>query len=113
MSGGTTTLYDDTYVGPRFTYGMSLRPLQYGAQPNDFIVFSLRDHPKYRHGTIQYPRELTDEECRAYELTLIGLVTAPRKAGGHWVSPSQPGDWWTDREAEDGYAPLDAYREGR
>ena len=27
-----------------------------------------------------------------------------------WVSPSQPGDWWTDAEAEDGRAPGDAYR---
>jgi hypothetical protein len=104
-----TTLYDDTYTGPRFTYALINRPLAYGAQPKDFIVFSLRDHPKYRHGTIQYPRELTDEECRAYELRLVGLVTAPRKKAGRWVSPSQPGDWWTGAEAENGYAPHDAY----
>ncbi len=35
--------------------------------------------------------------------------TAARARGVRWVSPSQPGDWWTDREVEDGKAPADAY----
>lgn len=103
-------LYDDTYTGPRFTYGLTYRPLVTGAVPQGWILFSDRPHERYRHGTVQYPRELTAEECAAYELTLVGLVVPPRRRSGRWVSPSQPGDWWTDAEAENGYAPGDAYR---
>lgn len=64
-------LFDEDYTGPRHTYGMRYRPLQIGAQPKDWIVGSLRDHPDYRHGTIQYPRPLTPDEIKSYELTLL------------------------------------------
>ena len=111
-------LYDDEYTGPRYRYGLTYRPLAYGAVPNGYIVFSLRPatadhtaHPeRYPHGLVDYPRELTAQETAAYQLTLVAFLPGRCSNRGHWISPSQPGDWWTDQEAEDGRAPGDAYR---
>jgi len=61
-------LFDEDYEGARFTYGMVYRPLQIGAQPKGWIIGSLRDHPDFRHGIIQYPRELSADEIKSYEL---------------------------------------------
>lgn len=60
------------YKGPRWTYGLRYRPMQIGAQPRDWIISS--DGPvteRYRFGTIQYPRQLTEEELRVYEMEEI------------------------------------------
>ena len=62
-------LFDEDYTGERYTYGLNYRPLQIGAQPKGWIIGSLREHPDYRHGTIQYPEPLTDQEIASYELT--------------------------------------------
>ena len=61
-------VFDEDYTGPRYTYGMIYRPLQIGAQPKGYIIGSLREHPDYRHGTIQYPRQLSEDEIKSYEL---------------------------------------------
>ena len=61
-------VFDADYTGPRFTYGMRNRPLQIGAQPKGFIIDSLRDSDKFKFGTIQYPRQLTDKEVYDFEL---------------------------------------------
>lgn len=65
-------IFSDAYTGQRWTYGLRYRPMMIGAQPKGFIIGSegpARD--EFRFGTIQYPRELTDVELVAYELTLI------------------------------------------
>lgn len=65
-------LWSKDYHGPRWTYGLRRRPMQIGAQPRDWILHS--DGPateRYRYGTIQYGRKLTDEELRVYEMEEI------------------------------------------
>ena len=66
--------FDDEYEGPRWRYGMTFRPLMIGAQPRDFIIQSDRKHPNFRHGTVDYPRLLTDKEIYDFELTLVETV---------------------------------------
>jgi hypothetical protein len=63
-----TLLFDDTYEGPRWTYGLSLRPFGYAQVPDGAIVFSLRTHPRYRYGTIQYPFPLDAAVARQADL---------------------------------------------
>jgi len=65
------TVFDSDYTGPRFTYGMKYRPLSIGAQPKGYIIDSYRDSDEFRHGKIQYPRQLTKEEVYDFELTPV------------------------------------------
>lgn len=65
-------VFSEDYTGPRWTYGLRNRPMGMGAQPKGFIIGS--DGPpagRARHGTIQYPRELTKDELYDFELELI------------------------------------------
>lgn len=71
------TLFDDTYEGPRFTYGCWYRPVGYAQVPAGWIVNSVRPHAGYPHGTVDYPRELTEAEVASYQLE--PLPTAPRE----------------------------------
>lgn len=67
-------IYSDEYTGPRWTYGLRNRPMQIGAQPAGYIIGS--DGPargRARHGTIQYPRQLTAEEIYNFELEEVTL----------------------------------------
>lgn len=64
----TKTEYDDTYTGPRWTYGLTYRPVRTGAVPAGWILFSNRPHADYPLGTVDYPRPLTAEEVKGYEL---------------------------------------------
>jgi hypothetical protein len=73
--------YDDEYAGARWTYGLTYRPLSSSNVPRDWILFSDRPHPDFRHGTVQYPRQLTSGEVAAFQLTLVVLdVAAPKGA---------------------------------
>ena len=63
--------YDDTYRGPRYTYGLRYRPLGYAQVPPGWIIRSDRPHPEYRHGTVDCPRPLTAQELRGYEPELV------------------------------------------
>lgn len=53
-------------------YGMRLRPAGPGAVPEG--RYTVTEHPAFRHGAIQYDRDLTDHEVKAFELTPIGTV---------------------------------------
>jgi hypothetical protein len=66
--------YDDTYTGPRWAYGLTYRPLSSSNVPRDWIVFSDRPHPDFRHGTVAYARALTPQEISAYQLTPIEVA---------------------------------------
>jgi hypothetical protein len=77
-------IYDDTYTGPRFTYGGQNRPLGYAAIPKGHIPGSNREHGSFRHGTVDYPRELTPEEAGGFELE---RVYSDGESGG--MSPEQ------------------------
>lgn len=63
--------WDDTYKGPRWTYGLRYRPLGYGTAPQDYIIHSDRTSAEFRFGTIDYPRELTEAEVAAYQLEIV------------------------------------------
>ena len=73
-----THLFDDTYTGPRWTYGLTYRPLSMASVPKGAIIHSDRAHPAYRHGTVDFPRQLTDEEIAGYELALINTTEEAR-----------------------------------
>ena len=68
MSDKPKFVYNEDYTGKRYTYGLVYRPLQIGAQPKGYIIGSLKDSPDYRFGTIQYPRPLTNDELKSYEM---------------------------------------------
>ena len=76
------TLFDDTYTGPRWTYGLRNRPLSIGAQPLGWIIYSLKgEGGRFRFGTIDYPRELTPEEVSDYDLAVVPKARGEAEAG--------------------------------
>lgn len=76
--------FDDTYDGPRWTYGLSYRPLAYASVPAGWIIGSNRPHPAYHFGTVQYPRELTAAELDAFELQPVSEATVCERDGHDW-----------------------------
>lgn len=68
-----TILYDDTYDGPRWTYGCLHRPVALGAVPAGWIVFGGRAHPAYPFGTIDYPHRLEPQVARQMGLVRLFL----------------------------------------
>lgn len=65
-------LFDDTYQGPRFVYGLVHRPVSTYNLPDGFILRSQRAHPSYpAFGTIAYPRELSESETAHYSLVRV------------------------------------------
>jgi len=68
------TLFDDTYKGPRFRYGLNYRPLHSSHVPKDFIIWSDRKSEAFPvFGTVDYPRELTQHEIDTFELTPVPI----------------------------------------
>jgi hypothetical protein len=65
-------LYDDTYSGPRYRYGLVYRPLVFAQVPAGWIIFSNRQDPNFRHGTVDYPFEISSEIVEAYQLVFVG-----------------------------------------
>lgn len=64
-------IFDDDYVGPCWTYGLTYRPHTWDGVPKGWIVFSDRKHPEYPFGTIDYPFALTDEQIARADITLV------------------------------------------
>ena len=77
MPTSPTPLYDDTYAGPRWRYGLRYRPLGYAQVPNGWIIFSDRPHPAYHFGTVEYSRPLTTHEEEQFSLILLAQVASP------------------------------------
>lgn len=70
-------LYDDTYTGPRWRYGLEHRPLAnyFNLSFPDPILFSDRPDPRFRYyGTADWPCEIPEEEARHHSLVLIEHV---------------------------------------
>lgn len=63
-------VFDDTYTGQRWAYGLTHRPPGYAHNPDGWIVDSIRPSPCpcALFGTIEYPRALTEREIASYEL---------------------------------------------
>lgn len=77
-------IYDDTYNGPRYRYGLTLRPLAMVHIPKDFILWSDRRHPEYPYGTVDYPVQLSADDVSAYSLAPLGESAPhePRRSTG-------------------------------
>lgn len=74
----TEILFHNSYTGSRFTYGCRNRPPMYACIPNGHIVGSEQPHNLFSFGTIDYPRELTEQETKSYELTLLAPIDTER-----------------------------------
>lgn len=67
-----TTLFDDDYTGPRYTYGLTLRPLARFHIPDGWIIDSDKYHQDYpRYGVVDYPAELNADQLYRYDLVLV------------------------------------------
>ncbi len=64
-------IWSDQYAGPRWTYGLTYRPLGTAQVPGGWILGSEKADPAFPFGTVQYPRHLTEREVAAFELTDI------------------------------------------
>ena len=69
-------LFDDTYIGPRYRYGLAHRPLAIGSVPRGYIIQSLKPDARFAHGVLEYAQELTEAEVSGYELTYLGMAHA-------------------------------------
>ena len=67
-------LYDDTYTGRRWRYGLVYRPLTAASAPKGWIIFSLKKSQQYPYGTVDFPRPLTEDEVTGYQLEPEGEV---------------------------------------
>ena len=63
-------------VAEAFEYGLRLRPPGLGAVPKGFT--KIGTHPRFRHGTVSYARELTPDEVRSFELEPLFGKTVKR-----------------------------------
>ena len=65
-------IFDDEYSGPRWRYGLSLRPIAGGGVPKGFIVYSARPDRRFpRFGTIDFPFVLDSREIAQMDLTPV------------------------------------------
>jgi hypothetical protein len=78
---GTGPLYDDTYTGPRWTYGLTSRPLGYARVPTGWIISSDRPHPRYRFATVDFPIPVPPEQAERFGLELVRGPADPGRGG--------------------------------
>lgn len=64
-------LFDDTYTGDRYTYGLTYRPVGGSNIPEGWIIWSDRPSTVFAHGTIDYPAELPASKVEHFQLTLV------------------------------------------
>ena len=69
-------LFDDTYTGDRWQYGLTYRPFTGAGVPKGFIVYSDRCHADFRFGTIEYPFALATAQVKQMDLTDLGQVSS-------------------------------------
>jgi len=65
-------VYDDTYTGPRWTYGAQLRPFLSIFGYQDFIIWSDRPHPDFpTFGTMQTTEPIPSRAAEGWGLILL------------------------------------------
>jgi len=67
----TALVFDDEWTGERFTYGLQFRPLGISQVPDGWIIQSNRADPRFKFGTVQYPRRLTEREVANFQLVEV------------------------------------------
>jgi len=65
-------VFHNEYTGPRWSYGLTYRPLDVATVPKGWIIGSLHPHPQFRFGVVDYPFVLAEHQVASYELTPIG-----------------------------------------
>lgn len=105
------TVFSDEWTGKRFRYGYRNRPFALAHQPKGFIIGALdqdyRDLERgIRHGWIEYPFQLTDDEVYSFELVDMSAPVVPvvphevkRSKFGcrnclHWGCECECGAWY-------------------
>lgn len=69
-------IYHEDYTGPRWTYGLTLRPAARFNIPDGFIIGSQQTHPSFKSfGTIDYTEQLTPEQVSHYDMVLVSKPT--------------------------------------
>jgi hypothetical protein len=63
--------FEDEYEGPRYTYGLALRPLSAFTVPGGWIIGSARPAAHFLFGVVDFARELTPAECDRFDLILV------------------------------------------
>lgn len=65
----------NTDGGPRFRYGQTHGRVNtpFG-RPDGWVIGSAAPDARYAYGTIDYPNELTPEECWRFDLVPLGRV---------------------------------------
>ena len=78
---GSGPVHDGASTGPRWTYGLTARPLGYARVPAGWIIGSDRPHPRYRFGTVDDPAPLPSEQADRFELELVRGPADPGRGG--------------------------------
>lgn len=80
FQSGELRAYTDEYTGPKWQYGYINRPFGLSCQPKGFVLISYEPGIRVeiggnrsRHGVIDYPFPLTDDEMYSFELFLTGV----------------------------------------
>lgn len=65
-------IWTDEYHGPRWRYGLSLRPPNWGGAPDGWIAGTWVERvPGFAHGAIEYPFELDPRTVSQASLVLV------------------------------------------
>lgn len=78
---GESRAYSDEYSGPRWRYGYINRPFAIAHQPKGFLIGSYQSDVRAevggkcsRHGVLDYPFPLTDDEVYSFEMFLVEVL---------------------------------------
>ncbi len=91
-------VYDEDYKGERFVYATQHRPPGYGGAPKGRIIGADKPSDVHKFGTIEYPRKLTAEEVKSFQLTPISenAQYAIRRGDDENAKPDEAGRKPTD-----------------
>ena len=65
-------VWRDEWRGATWTYGLTYRPLAAAHVPVGWLIELPRPAAEgFAHGVVSYPRQLTDAEVAAHELTFV------------------------------------------
>ena len=78
---GSGPVHDGASTGPRWTYGLTARPLGDARVPAGWIIGSDRPHPRYRFGTVDYAAPVPSEQAERFELELVRAPAEPGRGG--------------------------------
>jgi len=78
---GSGPVHDGASTGPRWTYGLTARPLGYARVPAGWIIGQSTHHPRYRFDTADYLAPLPPELAARFGLELVRGPHDPGRGG--------------------------------